>query len=178
MVVGGGHHSAHTCRRADLAAKEGAQVLPIETAAELRAHDFRPSRSVGVTAGASTPEWMINRVVDKLESFRQEPGSRLNTWRKHLMGGRPTVGRQSGHGGLKAAERRGGGFARIRGTAGRSQRAGGHSRLLECGGGGGGQTAGLVGGTRGGVALAPQLSSLLGIKAGSGSCRADGTGDA
>ena len=86
MVVVGGHHSANTCRLADLAAKEGAQVLHIETDAELCDHDFRPYQSVGVTAGASTPEWMINRVVDRLESFNPEPVSRLNTWLKSLMG--------------------------------------------------------------------------------------------
>ena len=86
MVVVGGHHSANTCRLADLAAREGAQVLHIETDTELRDHDFSPYQSVGVTAGASTPEWMINRVVDRLESFNHEPVSRLNTWLKSLMG--------------------------------------------------------------------------------------------
>lgn len=86
MVVVGGHHSANTCRLADLAAAEGSQVLHVETDAELKYHDFTPYRAVGVTAGASTPEWMINRVVDKLESFNEEPVSRLNTWLKHVMG--------------------------------------------------------------------------------------------
>ena len=86
MVVVGGHHSANTCRLADLAAEEGSQVLHIETDAELQGHDFTPYGSVGVTAGASTPEWMINRVVDRLESFNDEPVSQLNTWLKHLMG--------------------------------------------------------------------------------------------
>ncbi len=86
MVVVGGHHSANTCRLADLAAKEGSQVLHIETDAELQDHDFTPYGAVGVTAGASTPEWMINRVVDKLESFNEEPVSQLNTWLKHLVG--------------------------------------------------------------------------------------------
>ena len=86
MVVVGGHHSANTCRLADLAAEEGSQVLHIETDAELQDHDFTPYGAVGVTAGASTPEWMINRVVDKLESFNEEPVSQLNTWLKHLVG--------------------------------------------------------------------------------------------
>ena len=86
MVVVGGHHSANTCRLADLAAEEGSQVLHVETDAELQDHDFTPYGAVGVTAGASTPEWMINRVVDKLESFNEEPVSQLNTWLKHLVG--------------------------------------------------------------------------------------------
>jgi (E)-4-hydroxy-3-methyl-but-2-enyl pyrophosphate reductase len=86
MVVVGGHHSANTCRLADLAAEEGSKVLHIETDAELQDHDFTPYKAVGVTAGASTPEWMINRVVDKLESFNEETVSQFNTWLKHLMG--------------------------------------------------------------------------------------------
>jgi (E)-4-hydroxy-3-methyl-but-2-enyl pyrophosphate reductase len=86
MVVVGGRHSANTCRLADLAAQQGARVLHIETEAELHKSDFADCAAVGVTAGASTPEWMINRVVEKLESFNPETTSQLTTWLKHLMG--------------------------------------------------------------------------------------------
>jgi 4-hydroxy-3-methylbut-2-enyl diphosphate reductase len=85
MVVVGGHHSANTCRLADLAAQEGAPVLHIETDTELTENDFSNCQAVGVTAGASTPEWMINRVVDKIESFNQETTSRVNTGLKRLL---------------------------------------------------------------------------------------------
>lgn len=86
MVVVGGRHSANTCRLADLAAQEGPRVLHIETEAELHQQDFDGCTTVGVTAGASTPEWMINRVVEKLEAFSPETTSRISTWFKHLMG--------------------------------------------------------------------------------------------
>lgn len=86
MVVVGGRHSANTCRLADLAAQEGPRVLHIETDAELRQSDFDGCATVGITAGASTPEWMINRVVEKLEAFNPETSSRLRTWLKHAMG--------------------------------------------------------------------------------------------
>ena len=79
MVVVGGRHSANTCRLATLAASEGATVLHVETESELKEADFRNRGTVGVTAGASTPEWMINRVVEKIESFNHEPASRLHT---------------------------------------------------------------------------------------------------
>ncbi len=79
MLVVGGHHSANTCRLATLAADEGAQVLHIETDGELTEEQFQDCNTVGVTAGASTPEWMINRVVEKIESFNREPVSRLHT---------------------------------------------------------------------------------------------------
>ncbi|MGH7963408.1 MAG: 4-hydroxy-3-methylbut-2-enyl diphosphate reductase, partial [Candidatus Binatia bacterium] len=86
MVVVGGRHSANTCRLATLAAQEGPRVLHIETDAELRESDFDSCAAVGITAGASTPEWMINRVVEKIESFNRETTSRLHTWLKHAMG--------------------------------------------------------------------------------------------
>jgi len=86
MVVVGGRHSANTCRLADLAAQEGARVLHIETDAELQQDHFDKCATVGVTAGASTPEWMINRVVEKIDAFNPETVSRLNTWLTHIMG--------------------------------------------------------------------------------------------
>ncbi len=86
MVVVGGRHSANTCRLADLAAQEGARVLHIETDAELQKGHFEQCATVGVTAGASTPEWMINRVVTKLEAFNPETTSRLTTWLNHALG--------------------------------------------------------------------------------------------
>jgi len=86
MVVVGGRHSANTCRLADLAAQEGPRVLHIETEAELSSQDFTGVTAVGVTAGASTPEWMINRVVEKIEAFNPATTSRINTWLKQLMG--------------------------------------------------------------------------------------------
>lgn len=86
MIVVGGRHSANTCRLATLAAQEGPRVLHIETDAELHEGDFDSCATVGVTAGASTPEWMINRVVEKIESFNRETTSRLQTWLKQAMG--------------------------------------------------------------------------------------------
>jgi len=86
MVVVGGRHSANTCRLADLAAQVGPRVLHIETDAELQKSVFDSCKTVGVTAGASTPEWMINRVVEKIEAFNPEMTSRLNTWLKHALG--------------------------------------------------------------------------------------------
>jgi 4-hydroxy-3-methylbut-2-enyl diphosphate reductase len=86
MVVVGGRHSANTCRLAELAAQEGPRVLHIETDAELKTSDFAECKAVGVTAGASTPEWMINRVVEKLESFSPETTSRISTGLKSLLG--------------------------------------------------------------------------------------------
>ncbi|MBI3250066.1 MAG: 4-hydroxy-3-methylbut-2-enyl diphosphate reductase [Deltaproteobacteria bacterium] len=86
MVVVGGRHSANTCRLADLAAQEGPRVLHIETDAELQESDFSSCTAVGITAGASTPEWMINRVVEKIETFNPETTSRISSGLKSFLG--------------------------------------------------------------------------------------------
>ncbi|MCA1589550.1 MAG: hypothetical protein LC734_04005 [Acidobacteria bacterium] len=41
-----------------------------ETEKEIRPEDLDGVQTVGVTAGASTPEWLIKRVVAFLESVR------------------------------------------------------------------------------------------------------------
>lgn len=66
MVVVGGKNSANTRRLAQLCAATGVRTYHIETAAELDDEWFREARSVGVTAGASTPDWVIREVVEAL----------------------------------------------------------------------------------------------------------------
>jgi len=66
MVVVGGKNSANTRRLAELCAASGVRTYHIETAAELDDEWFREARSVGVTAGASTPDWVIREVVEAL----------------------------------------------------------------------------------------------------------------
>jgi 4-hydroxy-3-methylbut-2-enyl diphosphate reductase len=66
MMVVGGKNSANTRRLAELCTATGVPTYHIETAAELDDEWFREARSVGVTAGASTPDWVIREVVEAL----------------------------------------------------------------------------------------------------------------
>jgi len=66
IVVIGGHHSANTCKLADLSRRMGLPTFHIETAADINAKDFTCYETVGVTAGASTPEFLIAEVCEKL----------------------------------------------------------------------------------------------------------------
>jgi (E)-4-hydroxy-3-methyl-but-2-enyl pyrophosphate reductase len=79
MVVVGGRHSANTVRLVKLARDEGARVLHVETDSELQPEQFTGCETVAVTAGASTPEWMINRVVTTIRSYSPEARSALRT---------------------------------------------------------------------------------------------------
>jgi len=69
LVVVGGKNSANTKRLAEIAQGMGVDVFLVETEEEIDAAAMRAYDQVGVTAGASTPSWMINRVVRVLEGI-------------------------------------------------------------------------------------------------------------
>ena len=66
MFIVGGRNSANTRRLADLAQQKQPATFHIETPAEMEKIDFGPYNRVGVSAGASTPNWIIDRVMDKI----------------------------------------------------------------------------------------------------------------
>jgi 4-hydroxy-3-methylbut-2-enyl diphosphate reductase len=66
MIVVGGKNSGNTRRLAEISAGATTTHL-IETAAELRPRWFAAARQVGITAGASTPDWIIREVKDTIE---------------------------------------------------------------------------------------------------------------
>jgi 4-hydroxy-3-methylbut-2-enyl diphosphate reductase len=69
MVVIGGRNSANTRRLAEICRATGTPTIWVETADELSADLLGPARRIGLTAGASTPEWIITDVVRQLESL-------------------------------------------------------------------------------------------------------------
>jgi (E)-4-hydroxy-3-methyl-but-2-enyl pyrophosphate reductase len=66
VFIVGGRNSANTRRLAELAKLQGKPAFHIEVADELTAIDIEPYRRIGISAGASTPNWIIDRVVDHL----------------------------------------------------------------------------------------------------------------
>jgi 4-hydroxy-3-methylbut-2-enyl diphosphate reductase len=69
IVVIGGRHSANTVKLAALVEKQGLPCFHVETAAELDLEQLRKYSVVGVTAGASTPGFLIDEVCQKLEEL-------------------------------------------------------------------------------------------------------------
>jgi (E)-4-hydroxy-3-methyl-but-2-enyl pyrophosphate reductase len=69
FVVVGGKNSGNTRRLAEVARESGRSACHIETEADLDASVMDGRRNVCVTAGASTPDWVIERVVKKIESL-------------------------------------------------------------------------------------------------------------
>ena len=69
VVVVGGRDSANTRRLAETCAAAGATTYHVETAAELEPSWLHGRRRMGVTAGASTPDEVINEVIARLEGM-------------------------------------------------------------------------------------------------------------
>ena len=69
IVVIGGHHSANTRKLAKLAESHGRPTHHIETADEINPSQFEGVDTVGVTAGASTPEFIIDSVCRRLREI-------------------------------------------------------------------------------------------------------------
>ncbi len=66
VIVVGGKNSANTARLGDVARSMSCPVYVVETEAELNPKELRGYKTIGVTAGASSPTWMIERVINTL----------------------------------------------------------------------------------------------------------------
>ncbi len=69
MVVIGGRDSANTKRLAELCTATGTPTYRVETAGDLSTDWFRGMSVVGVTAGASTPDDVVEEVVRSLSAL-------------------------------------------------------------------------------------------------------------
>ncbi len=70
LVVVGGKNSANTKRLAHIGIDNNINTIYIETENEMDESDFKDSGYVLVTAGASTPGWIINNVLEKLYKIK------------------------------------------------------------------------------------------------------------
>lgn len=68
MIVIGGKNSANTRHLAEICKKE-IKTYHIEDAKELRKQWFNGKKKVGITAGASTPNWIIDEVVFNIKKL-------------------------------------------------------------------------------------------------------------
>lgn len=69
MIVVGGKHSANTTRLARLCSETGTLTYHVEIAKELKPAWFKNVRRVGITAGASTPDWIIEEVFQTMQDI-------------------------------------------------------------------------------------------------------------
>ncbi len=67
VIVVGGRNSANTRRLAELCAATGVPTHYVETADEIDDSWFEGAERVGLTAGASTPDWIVEEVAERLK---------------------------------------------------------------------------------------------------------------
>ncbi len=66
MVVIGGKNSANSLHLAELCAERCANTQFVENSAQLDTGVLRDVKTIGMTAGASAPSWIIKEVLDKM----------------------------------------------------------------------------------------------------------------
>jgi small subunit ribosomal protein S1 len=69
IIVVGGADSANTKRLGELCTEAGTPAHVIEEAGEINPAWLEGLARVGVTAGASTPEWVVDQVVERLREI-------------------------------------------------------------------------------------------------------------
>jgi 4-hydroxy-3-methylbut-2-enyl diphosphate reductase len=71
MIVVGGYESANTRHLRDISA-EFCPAYHIERPEQLQEEWFQNVNTVGVTAGASTPDYVINQVIEAIEALDEK----------------------------------------------------------------------------------------------------------
>jgi 4-hydroxy-3-methylbut-2-enyl diphosphate reductase len=69
VIVVGGKNSSNTRHLAEVCREEGATAYHIEDATELDPEWVRGVDNIGITAGASTPGWLMDQVIERLEAL-------------------------------------------------------------------------------------------------------------
>ncbi len=72
MVVIGGRNSANTTHLYELVAERCPRSYHVETGQDITPDMLAGAATVGITAGASTPDWLIEEVCSTMESMEQE----------------------------------------------------------------------------------------------------------
>lgn len=70
MIIIGGKHSGNTQRLAQISKALNPNTYHIETAQELKPEWFKDKEKIGISAGASTPDWIIDEVIKKIKEIK------------------------------------------------------------------------------------------------------------
>ncbi len=77
MFVIGGKNSSNTQKLFEICKKHCNETYKIETSGDLPPVDIKKFEKIGITAGASTPEWVIKEVIGKMEELNKQ-GSEMS----------------------------------------------------------------------------------------------------
>ena len=85
VVVVGGYHSANTQRLARISEEESLPTFHVQTEQDLDKDKLSRMSVIGLTAGASTPHWMIRNVLQEIEAIRDRRETFLTRWLKQAF---------------------------------------------------------------------------------------------
>ncbi len=85
LVVVGGYHSGNTRRLVQVSEELEIPTFHVETPKDLDKKSLSGMKIVGVTAGASTPNWMIKNVVSEIEAIRGKKETTVAVWFKRIF---------------------------------------------------------------------------------------------
>jgi len=85
MIVVGGKNSANTKRLAKISRECGTPTQHVETEKDINWQALSGCDIVGITAGASTPDWMIKRIADYLQFTDSKQKHSLKNTILHIM---------------------------------------------------------------------------------------------
>ncbi len=88
LIVVGGRNSGNTQRLAEIGRLTGKPVYHVETESELDTETLATARQIGITAGASTPTWIIKRIYRAIEAL---PFNKSQGWHNILSTVRRTL---------------------------------------------------------------------------------------
>lgn len=71
MLVIGGKSSSNTQKLYEICKKHCINTYQIETSGDLPPMDIKKIKKIGITAGASTPDWVIEEVISKMEELNK-----------------------------------------------------------------------------------------------------------
>jgi 4-hydroxy-3-methylbut-2-enyl diphosphate reductase len=71
MIVIGGKNSSNTQKLYEICKKYCSETYQIETSGDLPPMDIKNIKKIGITAGASTPDWVIKEVIGKMEELNK-----------------------------------------------------------------------------------------------------------
>ncbi len=71
LYVIGGRHSANSNKLVETARDKCPRSFLVETADEINQSDLLGVARIGISAGASTPDWMIQRVIERLREIEK-----------------------------------------------------------------------------------------------------------
>jgi small subunit ribosomal protein S1 len=72
MLVVGGRNSSNTEKLFEICKKNCPETFKIETSGEIPPVDINKIKIVGITAGASTPDWIIEEVIEKMSELNKQ----------------------------------------------------------------------------------------------------------